>query len=45
MAANHYIEQESLDMEVRFDVLAILRQNGKWEANHIENAFYPFDGS
>ena len=44
-ASNHYIEQESLDMEVRFDVLAILRQNGKWEANHIENAFYPFDGS
>jgi Holliday junction resolvase-like predicted endonuclease len=35
MAANHYIEQESLDMEVRFDVLAILRQNVKWEANHI----------
>ena len=32
-------------MEVRFDILAILRQHGKWQANHIENAFYSFDGS
>ena len=45
MAANHFIEQENLNMEVRFDILAILRQHGKWEANHIENAFYSFDGS
>ncbi len=39
-AANAYIQQKDLDMETRFDIIAItLNKDARIE--HIENAFYP----
>ena len=43
-AADEYLQRENIQMEVRFDIVAVLRQHGKWEVSHLENAFYPFDG-
>ncbi|NIJ43812.1 putative endonuclease [Wenyingzhuangia heitensis] len=43
MAANAYVEQKNLDTEVRFDVIAIVKNNKKTELNHIEEAFLSFE--
>lgn len=40
-AANHYIAQHQLDLEVRFDIISILFKNDQHLLNHIEDAFYP----
>jgi putative endonuclease len=40
-AANHFIASRKLDMEVRFDIIAIILHNNTKKINHIENAFYP----
>ncbi len=40
-AANHYIAQHKLDMEVRFDIISILFKNDQHLLNQIEDAFYP----
>ena len=42
IAADAFIEQQSLDLEVRFDVVAVLAINGKYEMEHIKNAFLSF---
>jgi len=39
--ANHYIETHEIDLECRFDVIAIVLNNSKQEIKHIQNAFYP----
>lgn len=44
MAADHFIQEQALDVSVRFDIIALLCKNGKWVVNHIEEAFYAFDG-
>ena len=41
-AANEYIIQNNLNHDVRFDVIAILKNKHKEELEHIENAFYWF---
>lgn len=42
-AANHYIEVKNLDVEVRFDIIAIVQQyNQKTSIEHIEDAFLHF---
>ena len=41
-AANHYIERNDLDMEVRFDILALVKTKNGFTINHIKNAFYYF---
>jgi putative endonuclease len=38
-AANEYIERNSLDMEVRFDIISIVMGNDQMKINHIEDAF------
>lgn len=40
-AANEYIQQKQLDMEVRFDVISIImgKQEEQFKINHIEDAF------
>ena len=43
IAADHYIEQNCLDVNVRFDLISVVFRNGKPEVEHIEDAFYPFD--
>lgn len=40
-AANAYIEKYEIDLEARFDIISIVRKNGRFEIDHIEDAFYP----
>ena len=40
-ATDAYIEQQNLDMDVRYDIIAITVQNGKNVITHIQEAFYP----
>ena len=37
---DHYIEVSDLDLEVRFDVIAITKERDKWRIKHLKNAFY-----
>jgi putative endonuclease len=41
-AANEYIIKNNLDMEVRFDIIAVLKNNKQQHLDHLENAFYHF---
>lgn len=41
-AADHYIISKSLGVEVRFDIIAILKNKKEETLDHIENAFYHF---
>lgn len=41
-AANEYVVKNELDVEVRFDIVAILKNKSKEEIAHFENAFYHF---
>ena len=41
-AAESYVERNNLDMDVRFDIVAIVvDKNNEHRIDHIENAFYP----
>ena len=42
MAIDAYIQKNDLDVEVRFDIISYLVENGKWNREHIENVFYAF---
>ncbi|MAU15032.1 MAG: endonuclease [Muricauda sp.] len=42
MAANHYVEEMDSDVEVRFDVITVIKKGHKFEIEHFENAFYHF---
>ncbi|MCK0160923.1 YraN family protein [Allomuricauda sp. F6463D] len=42
MAANHYVEQMDSDVEVRFDVITVVKKGDDFEIEHFENAFYHF---
>lgn len=45
-AANHYIEENNIDLEARFDIISVLpNESGKLEINHIKNAFDAFDAN
>lgn len=41
-AIDAYIEQNNLDLEVRFDIISIVIKNDNPIVEHIENAFYFF---
>ena len=41
-AANEYIISNDLDLEVRFDVIAILKNKTQEQLGHFEDAFYYF---
>ena len=41
-AANHYIISADLDVEVRFDIITILKNKHRFEIEHLEDAFYHF---
>jgi len=41
-AANEYIVSKDLDVEVRFDIIAILKNERVEKLEHFENAFYHF---
>jgi putative endonuclease len=40
-AADAYVNQKSIDLEVRFDIVSIIFEKGKHTIRHIEDAFYP----
>ncbi|MCL4162453.1 UNVERIFIED_CONTAM: hypothetical protein GTU68_036817 [Idotea baltica] len=42
MAADHYVTEADLDLEVRFDIITILKNKNRFELEHLENAFYHF---
>ena len=42
-AANEYIISNDLDLEVRFDVIAVLKNKTQEQLEHFEDAFYYFE--
>lgn len=40
-AANAFVQEKQLDVDVRFDVISIVYRNGSMETEHIKDAFYP----
>ena len=40
-AANRYLQENGLENEARFDIIAILQLNNKLTVKHLEGAFYP----
>src|SRR6478752_5142429 len=41
-AINEYVISNDLDVNVRFDIIAIHRQNNEFRIEHLEDAFYHF---
>ena len=41
-AINEYVNKNDLDLEVRFDIVAIHRANSNFVIEHLEEAFYYF---
>ncbi len=41
-AVDEYINENDLDLEVRFDIIAIVKKKKGFEIEHLENAFYHF---
>ncbi|QRM88925.1 YraN family protein [Lacinutrix sp. WUR7] len=41
-AVDHYVTTNKLDVEVRFDIIAIVKTGKTFEIEHLENAFYHF---
>jgi putative endonuclease len=41
-AIDYYIIDRDLDVEVRFDIIAIIHQNNKTKIEHLEDAFLHF---
>ena len=42
MGADHYVTERDLNIEVRFDVITILKNKKIFEIEHLESAFYHF---
>ena len=41
-AANEYIISKNIDVEVRFDIIAVIKNKKEEKIEHFENAFYHF---
>jgi putative endonuclease len=41
-AVDEYVNLNKLNVEVRFDIIAIIRQGNSYNIEHLENAFYHF---
>ena len=41
-AVDEYVTENDLDVEVRFDIIAIVKNGKSYEIEHLENAFYHF---
>jgi putative endonuclease len=41
-AIDQYVISKELDLEVRFDIIAILKNNNSYEIEHLEDAFLHF---
>ncbi len=42
VAANEYVSQKKLNIEVQFDIITIHKKHKKHTLNHIKDAFLPF---
>ena len=42
MAADYYVITNDLDVEVRFDIITVLKKQGEFSITHLEDAFYHF---
>lgn len=42
LAADHYVTQNAIEEEVRFDLITIIKKNGGFNLEHVKNAFYFF---
>lgn len=43
LAAENFLEENQITYPVRFDIIAVVKNESKFEIEHIEDAFYPFD--
>ena len=41
-AIDYYVVEKDLDVEVRFDIIAIVKEGKGFNIEHLENAFYHF---
>lgn len=41
-AADHYLQEQQLDAEVRFDIIAVIKNKHEQKIEHLEDAFYHF---
>lgn len=41
-AVNQYVEKNDLDVEVRFDIIAVTKQGNEFNIEHIKEAFHYF---
>ncbi|OUR93933.1 hypothetical protein A9Q87_04290 [Flavobacteriales bacterium 34_180_T64] len=41
-AVDYYINSNALDLEVRFDIVSIIKTLNNYEIEHLKNAFYHF---
>lgn len=41
-AVNHFVEEENLDVDVRFDIIAIVKNKAGTKIDHIQDAFLYF---
>ena len=41
-AVNEYVIENDLDVEVRFDIIAIVKNGNSFEIEHLKDAFYHF---
>ncbi|WP_108424028.1 YraN family protein [Flagellimonas amoyensis] len=42
LAADHYVQENDLDIEVRFDVITVIKMGREIQLEHLENAFFHF---
>lgn len=42
-AATNFLEEYEIFKPARFDIVAVIKNEKKFEIEHIEDAFYPFD--
>jgi putative endonuclease len=43
LAAEQFLEEREITKQARFDIIAVVKNEVKFEVEHIEDAFYPFD--
>ena len=41
-AVDEYVTENDLDVEIRFDIIAIVKTGKSYDIEHLENAFYHF---
>ena len=42
LATNQFVVENDLDVEVRFDILLVVKEKERYTVEHLENAFYHF---